>query len=494
MTFVSTDFVFFFAVIVAAFYFCPPKLRWAILLLGGGYFYMAFVPKYIFILLFLVLIDFIFAQKIEASHGPVRRAYFIGSLVANIGMLVVFKYFNFFNENITALAQFIHWNYSVAMLQLLLPLGLSFHTFQSISYVIEVYRGNYKAERHLGHYALYVFFFPQLVAGPIERPQHLLPQLKNLNAPFKGPHIFSGLRLMAWGFFKKLVIADALAQSVDYMYGNLTHATGPIVLFAGAAFAFQLYADFSGYSDIARGSARVFGVNLVRNFEQPFFSASITEFWRRWHMSLSNWFRDYLYYPLVYSAKRITPLRIYGSIMFTFVLMGLWHGAGWAFLVMGGMFGSYIIADLLTKKWRTRVAEQLGLVRVPRLHHALQVAWTFALACTAWVFFRSPDLHTAALFFEHLFVGWNVSFMQYVDSYFLYPFTAFGISRSALMAILSFLAIMFMVEHIEQKKPLGVWLEERPLWVRSFIYSSLALSILLFAVLTSTSPFIYFQF
>lgn len=493
MTFTSVEFVFFFVLIVVAFYLCPPKLRWAILLIGSSYFYMAFVPKYILILLFLVLIDFYFAKKIEVATGPSRRAYFIGSLVANVGILVVFKYFNFFNANITTLAQFIHWNYSVSMLQLILPLGLSFHTFQSISYIVEVYRGNYKAERHLGVYALYVFFFPQLVAGPIERPQHLLPQLKNLDATtFDTARVSSGLRLMAWGFFKKLVIADSIAQSVDYIYGNLAHSAGPSVLFAGVAFAFQLYADFSGYTDIARGGARVLGVDLMRNFNQPYFSQSISEFWRRWHISLSSWFRDYVYIPL--GGSREGLWKHCRNILVVFAITGFWHGANWTFIVMGGLYGSYIVIGLLTKEWRERVATQFGLSNVPRLHHALQVALTFGLVCISWVFFRAPDMPTALLFFKRLFVGWHMSFTQYIYDYMIQPDITLGISRSILMTVTAFSIGMLMVEHIEQKKPISVWLQERSLVARSFIYTSLVLSMILFGVFLATSPFIYFQF
>ena len=493
MTFTSIAFLFFFAVIVAAFYLCPKRFRWAVLLLGSCYFYAAFVPKYLFILLFLVLIDFLFAKKIEGATGPARRAYFVGSLIANIGMLFVFKYFNFFNENMTALADLINWNYSIETLRLALPLGLSFHTFQSISYVTEVYRGKYKAERHLGVYALYVFFFPQLIAGPIERPGHLLPQLRNLQARFNSARVFSGLRLMAWGFFKQLVIADALAQSGDYIYSTIDYSSGPAVAFAAVAFAFQLYADFSGYSDIARGSARVLGIDIVLNFKQPYFSASISEFWRRWHISLSSWFRDYLYYPFVSGAKRITPVRIYAGTMLTFLLMGLWHGAGWTFIILGGLHGMYILVGQFTKKWRERGAAQLGLLRVPRARHALQILCTFALVCVSWVFFRSPDLATALSFFGHLGSGWGITPMQYLDTYVLYPFFALGISRSVLFVAVACIAIMITVERIEIEKPIGAWLQERSVATRTFLYSSLMLAIILFGVF-ATNPFIYFQF
>jgi alginate O-acetyltransferase complex protein AlgI len=493
MTFTSIDFIFFFPIIVALFYLCPIRFRWAVLLAGSCYFYMAFVPQYIFILFFLVIADFILAQKIEATSGPLRHAYYVASLVANIGVLFVFKYFNFFNANVAELAHFIHWNYSLGYLKLALPLGLSFHTFQSISYVTEVYRRKYKAERHIGMYALYVFFFPQLIAGPIERPGHLLPQLKNLHARFNWARVFSGLRLMAWGFFKKLVIADSLSRLVDFVYGNVNHSSGPTIAVAGVAFAFQLYADFSGYSDIARGSARVLGVDVVRNFLQPYFSSSVQEFWQRWHISLSSWFRDYLYYPFVSGGKRITPTRIYMGVLLTFLLMGVWHGAGWTFVMLGVLHGTYISVGTFTKKWREKVAALIGLSKLPRLHHTLQVLCVFMLVSISWVFFRAPNLQTALTFLGHLGSGWLIPPMSYLNAYALYPFLALGISRSALWSTAAFAVVMLLVEHKEQTQPIGTWLATRSPATRSFAYASVLLVITLFGVF-ATNPFIYFQF
>ena len=255
MTFVSLAFLVFFIGITVAYYLCPPRFRWALLLAGSCYFYAVFVPKYIFVLFFIILVDFILARWMEQTEGAAKRSLFVAGVVVTVGVLFVFKYFNFFNENIAALAQALQWNYSIGALSFLLPLGLSFHTFQSVSYLIEVYRGNYPAERHLGIYALYVMFFPQLVAGPIERPAHLLPQFKK-TVSFDTGNVLSGLRLMLWGFFKKIVIADRLALSVNYVYANIAAVPGPSILFAMFAFGFQLYADFSGYTDIARGRAR----------------------------------------------------------------------------------------------------------------------------------------------------------------------------------------------------------------------------------------------
>ena len=300
MLFNSINFLIFFAIVVALYYVIPKSWRWVLLLVASCYFYMAFIPAYILILFYLVVIDYVMGRLIERTEGGWRKRFLIISIIANVGTLFFFKYFNFFNANAAYLAGVIHWNYPLWILQIALPLGLSFHTFQSLSYVIEVYKKRYPAERHLGIYALYVMFFPQLVAGPIERPQQLLPQLHSLG-DFNEARITDGLRIMLWGFFKKVVVADTLGSVVDSIYGNLHTVSGASLALVMVAFALQLYGDFSGYSDIARGTAKVFGVDLVNNFNLPYFSRSITDFWRRWHISLSSWFRDYFYQPLAFS-------------------------------------------------------------------------------------------------------------------------------------------------------------------------------------------------
>lgn len=492
MTFVSIAFIVFFICITATYYLCPPRFRWALLLLGSCYFYSVFVPKYIFILFFIILVDFIFALWMERTEGGMKRGLFITSLVVTTGVLFVFKYFNFFNENIGALARLLDWNYSVEALSLILPLGLSFHTFQSLSYLIEVYRGTYPAERHLGIYALYIMFFPQLVAGPIERPAHLIPQFKKV-VLFQKENLFSGIRLMAWGFFKKIVIADRLALSVTYIYANIGAVSGPSILFAMFAFAFQLYADFSGYTDIARGSARVLGISLVRNFDQPYFASSIAEFWRRWHVSLSSWFRDYVYQPLLWWKRTWGTWWLYSAIIITFLLTGIWHGAAWTYIVMGLLFGGYIVIGRLTMPLRQKIAVLTGLDRFPFLHNIIRVSITFALVSIGWVFFRSPDLPTAFAFLKQIAVGWNMSSAQFIEAYMVYPFAMIGMKNTDLALSLGFIGILLLVENAERQHRLGKFLERQSLFVRSILYSSLFLAIVLLGIFTA-STFIYFQF
>ena len=289
MLFNSPLFLVFFISVFGFYFGIPQRFRWLILLIASCFFYMAFIPVYILILVAVIIIDFFAGIEIEKSVGKKKRFFLLLSIFSNIGILFVFKYFNFFHANFDALAHLLHWNYSLPTLSLLLPIGLSFHTFQSLSYIIEVYRGNQKAEKHFGIYALYVMFFPQLVAGPIERPQNLLPQFHNPKE-FNASRAVSGLRLMLFGFFKKIVIADNAAILVNFVYARSHESAGWPLILATFFFAWQIYGDFSGYSDVARGAARVFGFELMKNFDRPYFSKSISEFWRRWHISLCTWF------------------------------------------------------------------------------------------------------------------------------------------------------------------------------------------------------------
>src|SRR4030066_714116 len=292
MLFNSFSFLIFFPTVTVLYFLIPHRYRWFFLLTASCIFYMAFIPIYILVLALTIVIDYTAGLLIEKAEGEKRRWFLIMSIVSTCGVLFIFKYFNFFNANLSQLARFLHWNYSIESLSLILPIGLSFHTFQSLSYVIEVYRGNFKAERHFGIYALYVMFYPQLVAGPIERPGNLLHQFYEKHT-YDDQRAMDGLKLMLWGFFKKVVIADKLALIVDQVYQDPPQFTGIPLIAAALFFGIQVYCDFSGYSDIAIGSAQAMGFRLMDNFNRPFHSTSMTEFWRRWHVSLMTWFRDF---------------------------------------------------------------------------------------------------------------------------------------------------------------------------------------------------------
>ncbi len=348
MLFNSLQFLIFFPIVVSIFFLLPQKRRWILLLIASYYFYMCWKVEYIVLIIASTLIDYFVAKKMADLKEKVKRKkWLLISLLSNLGILFGFKYFNFVNANVQALFDNFNIFYGVPAFDVLLPVGISFYTFQTLSYTIDVYNGKTPVQNHLGIFAVYVSFFPQLVAGPIERSRHLLPQFY-VEHKFSYDRIKYGLQQMLWGFFKKVVIADRLAIVVDGVYNNLDDYSGISLLIATIFFAFQIYCDFSGYSDIAIGSARVMGFELIDNFKRPYFSKSISEFWRRWHISLSTWFRDYLYIPL--GGNRVVKWRWYYNLFITFLVSGFWHGANWTFLVWGGLHGAYLIIAIADVK------------------------------------------------------------------------------------------------------------------------------------------------
>jgi len=335
MLFNSLDFLIFFPVIVGLYFALSPKYRWVLLLGASYYFYMCWKAEYIILIVFSTLVDYFAARQMaRIQEKKKRRPFLYLSLLSNLGLLFFFKYWNFFSGETRALLD--SWNImaDVPTFQLLLPVGISFYTFQTLSYTIDVYNGKLEPEKNLGRFALYVSFFPQLVAGPIERATHLLPQLRQ-TFDFDYQRVVSGLQQMLWGFFKKVVIADRLAVYVNEIYASPGDENGLALLLATYFFAFQIYCDFSGYSDIAIGAARVMGYDLMENFRTPYLSKSIREFWSRWHISLSTWFRDYLYIPL--GGNRVPQVRWFLNLFIVFVVSGFWHGANWTFLIWGAL-------------------------------------------------------------------------------------------------------------------------------------------------------------
>ena len=394
MLFNSLEFALFFPAVLLLYFASPGRYRWLVLLLASCAFYMAFVPLYILILALTIVVDYAAGLLIARATGGARKAWLGLSLVANIGVLAVFKYWPFLYANSNALAAYWGGANPLPLLRMVLPIGLSFHTFQAMSYTIEVYRGAQEPERHFGRYALYVMYFPQLVAGPIERPQNLLPQLSAIGGVrFSSDRVVSGLRLMLWGVIKKAIVADRLAVIVDRVYTNVEHADSVALLVAAYAFSVQIYCDFSAYSDIARGSSRILGVELMQNFNRPYESASLGEFWRRWHISLSTWFRDYVYVPL--GGSRGGRARTTRNLMIVFVLSGLWHGANWTFVVWGAIHG---LAVAVSPGRRRAGGGSLGFRQL----------LVFQLVTLAWVFFRAPSLSVVGTYLGRLVTagGW----------------------------------------------------------------------------------------
>ncbi len=386
MVFNSLQFLVFFIIVTIWYFLLPHKLRWFLLLAASCYFYMTFVPRYILILGVTIVVDYLAGIYLEKFSGKSRKYFLILSLVANIGVLVFFKYYNFLNFNLDTLLYVFHSSSPFDYLQIVLPIGLSFHTFQAMSYTIEVYRGNQKAEKHFGIYALYVMFYPQLVAGPIERPQNVLYQFHEKKF-FNIEEFKSGLLQMCWGLLKKVVIADRIALVVDYAYENPDQQTGLSFLLVSCLYSFQIYCDFSGYSDIAIGASRTMGFHLMKNFDSPYLSTSLSEFWRRWHISLSTWFRDYLYIPL--GGNRVSPHRAAFNLFITFFISGLWHGASWTFIAWGCIHGTLLIIESFFRK-RYQVVDNHFIIKI------LKITGIFGVVTFAWIFFRSPSIDFAA--------------------------------------------------------------------------------------------------
>jgi D-alanyl-lipoteichoic acid acyltransferase DltB (MBOAT superfamily) len=464
---------------------------------------MAFIPVYILILFFTIIIDYSAGIFIEESEGTRRRFFFYISVVSTVGVLFVFKYFNFFNANIAGLAKFLDWSYSYEGLMLALPLGLSFHTFQSLSYVIEVYRGNQKAEKNFGIYSLYVMFYPQLVAGPIERPQNLLKQFYQSHS-FDYDRVTDGLKLMAWGLFKKVVIADRLAVFVNNVYNNPHAFEGVPLILATVFFAFQIYCDFSGYSDIAIGAAQVMGFRLMQNFERPYLSKSIAEFWKRWHISLSTWFRDYFYIPL--GGNRVPVNRWYLNLFLTFLISGLWHGANWTFVFWGALNGFYLIFAIVTANARNRFTHAIGLQRYPRVHKGVKVLSTFALICFAWIFFRANSIEDAFYIVTHLFNGvadfiWNYAeylIAAHINSgpkpdKSIREVLAMGKNMGEFRTALKLIVLLVIVQLIQRKGVIRQRISSRPVLLRWSAYYLFVLALIMYG-LQSSEKFIYFQF
>lgn len=410
MVFNSFAFLIFFPVVLLLYRVLPKKARWAMLLLASYYFYLSWQPDLIYLILFTTAVSYGAAIGIEKTDKKgLKRLYLILALTASLSVLFFFKYFNFLSSNITALLNLIKIPVNDLTLNLILPVGISFYTFQTLSYVIDVYRGTMKAEKHFGYYALYVSYFPQLVAGPIERPENLLPQLRADN-PFNSFDTVQGLKMMAVGFFKKIAVADQISKYVDPVYNGVSGAdsallNGFTVALATVLFAVQIYCDFSGYTDIAIGCARVMGIKLMQNFNDPYSATSIKGFWRRWHISLTSWFTDYIYIPL--GGSRCSKAKHYANIFFVFLVSGIWHGAAWTFIIWGVMHGAYQIVGNLTEKPRTAFWAKLKVKPESKFLVYFRRTATFILVNIAWVAFRANSLSDMTVLYKKLFAGWE---------------------------------------------------------------------------------------
>ena len=468
MTFNSLAFVWFFLIVTTTYFLLPQRVRWVWLAVASCFFYMYWSVWLIWIILLTVSIDYFAALGMERYDDPrVRRALLMLSVAGNIGILAVFKYSNFFIQSVNDASSSLGTPLGLALPDLVLPIGISFHTFQALSYTIDVYRRAIPVERHYGLYLLYVLFYPQLVSGPIERASNFMPQMREAHR-LEYDRVASGLKQMLWGFFKKCAIADSLAAYVNTVYAH-PHDHGGFPLLLGTYFfAFQIYCDFSGYTDIAIGAAKVMGFNLMKNFDRPYIAASVSEFWRRWHISLSTWFRDYVYKPL--GGSRGSALNQAFAVMTVFLLSGLWHGASWTYVVWGAIHGLYLLLERLFK--------DLPLPRIPPAwSRAIGIVITFHLVCIGWVFFRASTIADACFILTHM------GFSQH----------SVPLKGSESNLLIASIVLLLLVESRMGRRTFDAYLQDcRPAWRWAWATGLIVAILLMMPAKPST--FIYFQF
>ena len=481
MLFNSAHFLVFFPTVVTLYFLIPHKFRWVLLLVASYYFYMAWEATYLALILISTVVDFLVAQFMGVEENKSKRKLLLWiSICTNLGILGFFKYYNFFIDNFNELLVWLNMDYMIPASTFLLPMGISFYTFQTMAYTIDVYNRKISTESHPGYFALYVCYFPQLVAGPIERAQNLLPELKK-KIVFEYQRVADGLKQMLWGFFKKMVIADRISVIVNMAYAQPESYDGSVLLLATFCFAFQIYCDFSGYSDIAIGASKVLGIKLMDNFRTPYLSRNISEFWSRWHISLSTWFRDYMYIPL--GGNRVIKWRWYYNLMVVFLVSGFWHGANWTFIVWGFLHGAYLILAIIFLKFNHWWSTALGFKQQSPFTRFINVIITFILVLISWVYFRAESVADAN------FIAQKITFLQYdLDS--LISFILEN-GRVKLAGILGILFIFVFVDPFMDKLVKGKVQVSKAL--NYAIYASIA-ALILIAGNFGKVDFIYFQF
>ncbi len=471
MLFNTIEFVLFLPIVIITYFLLPHKVRWILLLVASYYFYMSWKVEYIFLIVISTLIDYLSGILMEKLPDiKSRLPFLILSLCSNLGLLFFFKYFNFASENLNLLFDKLEVSRDIPIMNFLLPVGISFYTFQTLSYSIDVFFGRQKAEKHLGYFALYVSFFPQLVAGPIERFSNLAPQLKAKH-DFTYDNLVNGLRLILYGLFIKMVIADNLAGIVDQIYAAPDNYSSWDILKGILFYSFQIYSDFYGYSIIAIGSAQIIGIKIMDNFKTPYLAKNISEFWQRWHISLSTWFRDYLYYPL--GGNRVKKSRWIINILIVFVVSGIWHGANWTFLIWGALFGFLYLFE----KGINSVLKLKKDYKPFSIGHLFLATKTFVLVTLIWVFFRSQTFNEAIDIFSLLLIGTS------------------QISKTLIVPnfVWFWLIIFIVTDILLYNKRFDLWLGKLPFIGRWVIYGFFIFSIIVYAGV-GNFPFIYFQF
>lgn len=487
MGFTTANFAWFFGAVALIHFALPQRVRWMWLLAASLFFYGFSEPFYLVQILAATALSFWFALKIEAAPDKAaKQKLLLPALVLLVGNLVLFKYTPFFNETLRAVFNLTRAEYPFPELHWLLPLGISFYTFQLISYLVDVFRG-LKAERQLGIFTLYVTFFPKLVAGPIERAKNLLPQL-HAKPGFDYTNALLATQLIIWGVIQKAVIADRIAPFVNAVYDNVETANGVRITFATFLYAFQIYADFAGYTNIALGIALLFGYKLMQNFNRPYFAVSVQDFWKRWHISLSSWLTDYVYTPLTRQKKfkiKFYDLMLW-SLLFTFVVSGFWHGASWTFIAWGALHGTYIVVSLLLQKRWNNFARAVQLTKRPKLYQALKIGVTFVLICVAYILFRANSMEDAVTFFSRLGTGWDALVPN------LKSVVAANIAQFAMAAV--GIVVLMGADFLHDRVKIGDLLASRPMVCAAAGYAAIVAIILFGAFYDEQQQFIYFRF
>lgn len=495
MLFNSIQYLIFFPIVAGLYFLIPHKYRWLLLLAASYYFYMSWKAEFILLILTSTATAYFSGLAMaKTSNKGSKRLYLWLGIGVNLGLLFFFKYFNFLGEIISDLSRVVGSREMSISLKVLLPVGISFYTFQTLSYIIDVYRGNKTPERHFGIFALYVAFFPQLVAGPIERSTRLLPQFFQ-KKDFDYARVTDGMKLIFWGLFKKVVIADRLAIFVNEIYNSPNDYGGAHLLIATYFFAFQILCDFSGYSDIAIGSAKVLGYDLMENFRRPYFAKSTSDFWNRWHISLSTWFRDYLFLPITYgitkrlSDKGIEPPKpetwgyIYG-IVITMFLCGLWHGAGWTFILWGTVQGLFMAASVIFRKSRKKLRRALGLKKSPRLLRFLQGFFIFNLISITWVLFRANSIGDIGLIYGKMISDFSSgSLIPQLETF----------SNAEFIVSVGLILFLVAVQIVQTRVRIRDWISEQPWQIRWGMYFAGGVAMIVLGKFGS-NEFIYFQF
>ena len=488
MLFNSFDFLIFFPIVVLAYYLIPHKVRYIWLLLCSYFFYMCWNAKYALLLFASTLVTYVSGLLIERFAAK-RKLFVVLCFILNLSVLFFFKYFGFAAQNLNSILSALHLGIVAKPFDIILPVGISFYIFQALSYTMDVYRGEVKSEHNFLKYALFVSFFPQLVAGPIERSKNLLSQIDERHT-FNYEKVRDGLLLMLWGYFQKLVIADRIAIFVDTVYGDYTLFNGYFLIVATLLFAFQIYCDFSGYTLIAIGAAKVMGFRLMENFNCPYYAKSVAEFWTRWHISLTSWFRDYLYIPL--GGNRKGTFRKYINVMVVFLVSGMWHGAQWSFIVWGGLNGLFQVIGNIFKPVRKKLCALFNIDCSLFSHRFLQTIITFVLVDFTWIFFRAPGCKDALLIIKNIFTVHN--------PWILFDGTLYkaGLDQKNFSIMLFSILLLLAADLFKYK---GIKIREvlvkQELWFRWLVYTLSLMFILIFGVWGAdynAASFIYFQF